>query len=70
MFITERMMRMFNPSEWKHTQRTINNSRLYINKHTGLPKLRNSFTREQQHQLDQQEEDKHLYEHLYRIEDK
>jgi hypothetical protein len=44
---------MFNPSEWKHTQRTINNSRVYINKQTGLPKLRNSFSTEQQWELDE-----------------
>jgi hypothetical protein len=44
---------MFNQTEWKQTQRTINGSRVYENKQTGLPKLRNSFTREQQHQLDE-----------------
>jgi hypothetical protein len=48
---------MFNPVEWTKQQKSINGivRIIYINEHTGLPKLRCTFTKEQQKALEREE---------------
>jgi hypothetical protein len=45
---------MFNPQEWTKLFMTIQgkSKTIYINEHTGLSKLRTTFTKEQQMALD------------------
>jgi hypothetical protein len=47
--------RMFKPEQWRRTvQYILDKPRtVYINTHTGLPKLKQTFTREQQEALDE-----------------
>jgi hypothetical protein len=58
MFITERMITVsntFNPSQWRRSvQYILDKPRtVYINNHTGLGKMKQTFTSEQQEALDE-----------------
>lgn len=47
---------MFEPSDWTRKPSTNEDTRMiYINKDTKLPKLRETFSREQQRMLDRHE---------------
>lgn len=51
---------MFDPKEWTKQLKSIDGivRIIYVNEHTGLPKLRSTFTKEQQKALER--EDKKL----------
>jgi hypothetical protein len=55
--INRELMTMFNPVEWTKQQKSIIGivRIIYINGHTGLPKLRCTFTKEQQKALEREE---------------
>jgi hypothetical protein len=48
---------MFNPQEWTKQLKSIHGiiRIIYINEHTGLPKLRCTFTKEQQKALERED---------------
>ncbi|WP_156396916.1 hypothetical protein [Paenibacillus sp. Soil724D2] len=48
---------MFNPKEWTKQMKFIHGvaRTIYINKHTGLPKLSSTFTKEQQKELERED---------------
>lgn len=48
---------MFNPKEWTKQMKFIHGvaRTIYINKHTGLPKLSCTFTKEQQKELERED---------------
>jgi hypothetical protein len=55
--LNRELMHLFDPKEWTKQLKTFHGivRIIYINKHTGLPKLRSTFTREQQEALEHED---------------